>query len=227
MTPLSIRRVEVSQIAIPDGQSHEEYGRTVGAPGLDPFRMTVDQVHPWHVVEDCEQLHILLDRNIRTLGQFRTYRKFAYGQLPPIDERTEQRLEAAHGALQRVFADWRQGRSKPIEIQDVLDTDAVTPRFEQQVASLLVEVKNDPARLLSGLEGGRIEHWHRKNTQKMRDAFVEQGFLSDADQLSADELELHLTASMHGAIETGLFDPEWIRRIIASLPDIGGTVEGA
>ena len=227
MMPLTIRSVEVPRIAVPDGQSHEEYGHTLGAPGLDPFRMTVDQVHPWHVVEDCEQLHILLDRNIRTLGQIRIYRKRAGGLPPRIDERTEQRLEAARLALQRLFADWRQGRSKPIEIQDVLDTDAVTPHFEPHVASLLVEVKNDPVRLLSGLEGGRIERWHSKNTQKMRDDFMEKGILSEADRLGADELELHLTASMHDAIETGLFDRAWIRRIVASLPDVGGTVEGA
>ncbi len=223
MMPLSIRPVEVPRIALPDGQSHQEYGRTLGAPGLDPFRVTVDQVHPWHVVEDCEQLHILLDRNIRTLGQYRTYRRYAGGTPPRIDEQTERRLEAAGPALQRLFTDWRQGRSKPIDIQDVLATGAVTSTFEPRLASLLVEVKNDPARLLDELKDGRIERWHSKNTQKMRDDFVERGILSDADLLGAAELEMRLTASMSDEIETGLFDREWIGRIVASLPDVPET----
>jgi len=220
MTPLIIRSVEVSRIASPDGQNHEEYGRTLGAPGLDPFRVTAEQVHPWHVVEDCEQLHILLDRNIRTLGQFSTYRRYAGGRPPRIAERTEQRLEAARLALQRLFTDWRLGRAKPIELHDVLATGAVTMTFEPRLATLLLEVKNDPLRLLSGLEGGRIERWHNKNTQKIRDDFVEKGILSDAVRLSGPDLEMRLTASMSDDIEAGLFDRAWIRRIIGSLPDV-------
>ena len=227
MTPLSIRPVEVSRIPLPDGQSHEEYGRTLGAPGLDPFRVTVDQVHPWHVVEDCDQLHILLDRNIRTIGQFSTYRRYAPGPPPRIVERTERRLEAARRALKRLFADWRQGRSRPIEMQDILDTGAVTTTFEPRLASLLVEVKNDPVRLLDELDDGQVERWFTKNTEKIRDDFMEKGILSVADRLSGPELEMRLIASMSDEIENGLFDRAWIRRIIASLPDlpVRGTVD--
>jgi len=83
-----------------------------------------------------------------------------------------------------------------------------------------VEVKNDPVRLLSGLEGGRIERWHSKNTQKMRDDFMDKGILSDADRLTGSDLEMRLTASMSDEIEAGLFDRTWIRRIVASLPDV-------
>ena len=105
-------------------------------------------------------------------------------------------------------------------MHDVLATGAVTTTFEPRLAGLLVEVKNDPVRLLSGLEGGRIERWHGKNTQKIRDDFMEKGILSDALRLSGPDLEMRLTASMSDEIETGLFDRAWIRRIIASLPDV-------
>ncbi|MEE8458742.1 MAG: AAA family ATPase [Phycisphaerales bacterium] len=218
--PLSIRSVEVPRIASPDGQSHEAYGRTLGVPGLDPFRMRVDQVHPWHVVDDCEQLHALLERSMMTLGQFRVYCQVADRSPAGIDEQTVQRMEAAKGALPRLFTNWKLGRAKPIEMQDVMATEAVSPTFKPHLANLLMEVKNDPRRLLDGLEDRQVERWQSKNTQKMHDDFMERGILSNAEQLGAAELELRFTASLRAVLDEGLFDQEWIRRIVASLPEL-------
>ncbi len=218
MTPLEIRPVEAPRIAAPAGRSHEEYGRALNAPGLDPFEVKVEQVHLWHVIENCDQLHALLDRKITTIGQFRTFERYAGGVPAGIEEGTDDRVRARAEALERLFAAWRQGRPTPIDLDDLRATGAVSENFETDIATLLVNVDHDPDRLLDALDERRVPRWRSEKTQQMREAFERQGVLRQGEPLTEADLELRVTASMSAELDAGLVSPTWIRRIVGSLP---------
>ena len=218
MRPLKIRRVEPPRIVAPEGRSHEEYGRALDAPGLDPFEVKVGQIHLWHVIENCDQLHALLDRNITTIGQFRTFERYAGGVPAGIEEGTDDRVRARAEALERLFAAWRQGRPTPIDLDDLRATGAVSENFETDIATLLVNVDHDPDRLLDALEERRVPRWRSEKTQQMREAFERQGVLRQGEPLTEADLELRVTASMSAELDAGLVSPTWIRRIVGSLP---------
>jgi len=219
-TPLEIRPVSVSPVPPPDDRDHAAYGSLLDVPGIHPSRVEVSQVHLWHVIDNTEQLHILLSRKIGTIGQFLTYERYG-GRLPAgVEDRTVRRIHAAARGLEHLFEAWRLGRSRPIELPQILDTGAVSSIFETPITELLAEVGHDPVRLLEALDAGHLDRWRHANTETIRETLQAAGVLPEGDPLSAGDLEVRLRATLSQEIDTGLLDASWIRRIVASLPDL-------
>ena len=122
--------------------------------------------------------------------------------------------------LERLFEAWKQGRSRPIDFQELLDTGAISDTFESRLMELLDEVHHDPVALLNALEAQRLARWHSTNTDLIREKLLESGALAEGDPMDAADLEVRLRAALSQALESGLVGSSWIRRVVASLPDL-------
>lgn len=219
-SPLEIQAIEVSRVPHPGDHDHAAYGRVLDVPGINPLCIEVSQVHLWHVIDDTVQLYILLSRSIGTIGQFLTYERYG-GQLPAgLGEDVSRCVSTKARGLDRLFEAWRPGRSRSIDIQELLDTGAISATFEARLAELLDEVNHDPVALLCALEAQRLAHWQSANTDLIREKLQASGALAEGDQLDAAELEVRLRAALSPEIESGIVGTSWIRRVVASLPDV-------
>lgn len=220
VSPLEIQAIEVTRVPHFGDHDHAAYGRELNVPGLNPFCIEVSQVHLWHIIDDNEQLYMLLSRSIGTTGQFLTYQQYG-GQLPAgLGEDLSSCVATKVRGLKRLFEAWRQGRSRPIDFQELLDTGAISATFESRLAELFDEVHHDPVALLRALEAQRLARWHSTNTDLIREKLQDSGALAEGDPLDAAELEIRLRAALSQAIESGLVGTSWIRRVVASLPDL-------
>jgi energy-coupling factor transporter ATP-binding protein EcfA2 len=221
----AIERAKITAPPHPGDKSHTEYGRSLNVPGLNPLQQTADQLHIWYVVDDCEQLHTLLERKITTTGMYRNYARLITGNPASITTRTADRIQLGAQALALIFHDWQRGRARPVEMAQLLERGLISASFEDRVAALLIELGRDPQRLLDTLESGGLARWRKENTTRLRQAFEEMNVLGEGTRLGAAELTTRLAGHLNEGLRSGLFDRSWIDMIISLLPDLA-TDEG-
>lgn len=201
----------------PDDLGHDDYGRLLEVPGLDPLIQAPDQVHLWHAVDDPHILHRLLQEGFTSIGQVLRYRA-ATGHPPPgCDEATCLRIAVAERGLHRFFERWRIGRCRALDFGDLTATGAVSDTFAPRLRDLLVEVRGDPTRLLEKLDSGAVPRWQRAKTEELRNSLAAAGLLATGAPAGPDELEHDLRIHLHEALREGVLDEAWVRRVVRSV----------
>lgn len=216
--PLEIAAIEVSPPPAPEGMNHERYGRVLGVSTINPQVEHIDGLHLWHIVEDVELLHQLLCCQIATWSQLRTLLDHGGAGIIDANDRQRKRILATARAVEAACRAWRIGRGKSVDRSALVDAGCVSDAFIDELTALAKASNGDAENLLSSLEAGDVKYWRAENTERLREYFVEQGFLSNETPQSIDEIRACTLTAIAEALRTGDIDEAVIQRIIISLP---------
>lgn len=213
--PIEIASFETADPLVPDGMSYEEYGRALGVPRLNPSDETIDGVHLWHVLDDCELLFKLLSEQISSWGQLRTLITHGGAGLIDAGNGTFDRARAAAKTVQAACEAWRIGRGKTVDRGVLLDSQCVSDRFIDEVAGLARRVNGDAAAVLSELEDGAVRLWRSDSTERLRVFFEEEGYLSFQMPLTREDLRVRVMAAVAEELHSGVIEHAVVDRILA------------
>jgi hypothetical protein len=227
-SPLRVELAERSSVPSPKGLSHEQYGRRLQVPGLDPRWVTLGHVHLWHLVDDDELLCAILKGGVSEWGPLRSLvmrggtealaALLPEGAAHQADE-TYGRAEGRMAGIEAVFDAWQIGHGKPVDRQVLVDSQAVSDRVLDRVSELADGCGGDAAAILEQLDSGAIKYWRSGTTEKLRDYLDENGYLDDRKRLSQDEIRIEVPARADRDPVYGQDDGPWIERLVAGLPD--------
>ncbi|MFW5817093.1 MAG: hypothetical protein ACOCWV_01020 [Planctomycetota bacterium] len=212
--PMDLTAHRPPEIPAPAGRSREEYGEALRVAGIDPRRPPGD-VHLWHVVDDMETLHELLETGVTTCGQLAVMQDSGASLDAKANELTAA-LARAH-AIERACRLWRQGRGQPVNRAALEDSGAVSEKFIDEVSALANQLGGSAADLLEALKDRQVARWHSSNTDKLREFFLENGYLDEEPILAADEIIARLVGQFAGDLQAGTIRRSWLRMTIESL----------
>jgi uncharacterized protein YhaN len=213
--PLTLHPPQRETVPAPNGEGYVEYGKRLGAAGLDPHHQTVAQVHLWHFLEEPKQLHAMVSRGIERWGQLRVLLQSQGEALLP-EGLTPDGLKAAARAVEAALENWRVGRDRPVDGQALAEADGVTERFLPDLRELAAQVAGNPRQLLARAEN--IKGWGQAKNQQLETYLYQAGYLSDGDPLTADTLRARILAAVSADLRAGRLSQAWVDRLLRSLP---------
>ena len=190
--PPSMTGFENREIPSPAKPGHSEYGKLIDVP---PFSMMQDQperLHLWYLITDPQLLYACLRKNINTWGQLNSYFEHG-GQLNGFTENTWNELRKKASVLSRFLELYRKGRPRPVSMDLLEESGAITPAVREKVYQKLITVNHNPEALLTALSGKEVPGFGSQKTQKLKDFLLEKDYIGD-DPLSEDEIRIRLQA---------------------------------
>ena len=185
-------------VPAPDGMSAAEYGATLSVPTFRPALGSAEQ-HVFYVLwDDLDLLHDLLTNGIERAGQWKTVSG------TPLAARLGERSLTAAGIgcrldLLEIFCElWKQGRGRPVDIDALHDSGALTARFLDDVVAIARELDGDPEQLLAVLAGrhdSRLRGFKRKSFERLQSYLADHEFLDNRPILTESELRLRALAT--------------------------------
>lgn len=215
-SPLVIDRPAEAQLPDPAGVSHEDYGRALTVPGLDP-NQPLGTVHIWHLIDDPEVLHSLLTRRIRCWGPFESLVIKGGLTVDGLDDQARQLLDARAKVVRAILAARRVGRGKPVDRAALKASDVVSDAFIERLAELCASLGGDASRLIDAIETGQVQRWRSSNTELLREYLEQEGYLDRERPLTRDEV-YHL--ALEAAVKEtrgGDLGEGWLDRVIGGL----------
>jgi DNA repair exonuclease SbcCD ATPase subunit len=216
--PLHIAAVDAFQAPCPDGATHEEYAGVLGVPNIDPTDESLDALHLWHIIDDVDLLHKLLNRRITCWGQLRTLLHHDGAGIVDAVDGQFIRAKSTVKAVDAACVAWRIGRGKSVDRHVLQDSGCVSDTFLNSLADLAKSLDGDAQAMINALERGDVSRWRSANTDALRDYFVEQGYLTTDEQLSVGEIRTRALASVADEIRREEIQQAVIDRMIAQLP---------
>ncbi len=171
----------------PNGDSHDEYGRRISVPPWSPHS-SPGSLHLWYVIDDVTLLVRLLTIGYQTWGPLLAALEAGEAARLGIDDRHSERLRIIGHALDTFCEAWKIGRGKPVDRYVLLQSNAVSDRFIDEVADLCKKCNGDAAELIVRLEAREVQGFGSKKIENLRDYFEENGFIPSAEMLSPDEI---------------------------------------
>ncbi len=169
----------------PVTMTREQYLRSIGVKPIDPWA-SPDAINLYHLLpNDLEKIHALRQHGFTTVGELlaeaqRQDDTFPY---PAV-------LRAALVATRLVRA-WREGRSRPVTTQDLIDCPAVTETFLQRIAELNESHGGSARSLIHAIESGEVKYFRK--AAELRESLEANGLLPTSPPASRAEL-------LHGAL---------------------------
>ena len=182
----------------PDGMSAAEYGAALNVPKFRPVLAAAEQ-HMFYVLwDDLKLLRDLVKKGIERAGQWKTVSgtplAHRLGKRSIADSEIGSRLD-----LLEVFCElWKQGRGRPVDIDALNDSGALTARFLNDVVAIAKELDGDPAQLLAVLtsrQDDRLRGFQRRTYERLLNYLVENEYLDERPILTKAELQLHALAT--------------------------------
>lgn len=200
----------------PGAMRHDEYGRALEVPAIDPL-LGPGAAHAWYVVDEPAALCALLGAGVERAGQIRSLVECGGGGLLGVSGGARRRAEGALRALGIVCELAGRGRRKPVDRAALLDSEAVTDVFLERVADLARQFGGDARKLLEALREGRVKRLRAESIEKLAGFLEEKGYLPRESPLDADELRVQALGALAGDLASGAIDPARIERILDGL----------
>ena len=217
-SPLEIAHIEAPKPLDPAGMSYDEYGSALGVPGLDPTAENLDDLHLWHLLNDCDLLFQLLTNGVVTWGQLRTLVEHGGAGLVESEAVELDRGQVIARAVGAAYEAWQIGRGKPVDRGVLLDKKRVSVRFIDELSELAQQVQGNAQAIIEALEMGKVSGWRSKSTDRLREYLEENGFLTDIDPLQPEEIRVRIVGSVAEELRNGIIDLQQINRILGGLP---------
>jgi len=201
-------------VPAPEDDDWMAYGLRLNVPPPDP-RGHLGGLHLLFVVDDVDELYRLLSHNINKWGQLQTL--VDIGSAEGLDRQSPLFLRAAANArlLENLFRCWRQGRGEKVDRNVLVDSDAVTKGFIDEVDQLCQSHDGDAVGLIEDLRAGSVARFRVAQIDALESYLVESGCLDDQPILDAASIREKVTPSVFADCETGLLSTERVDQLIA------------
>jgi FtsZ-binding cell division protein ZapB len=194
-TEPAFRNLELTghQVPVPNGKSHEQYGKELEVPPFNPVTDNIESLHLWYLVEDISLLYNCLSMSISYWGQLKSFRE-SNGQIKGLDESTFDHLKEKTRVLEHFQELYRQGRPYPID-RDVLEaSDAISDTFLDKVAEKMKHLHHQPDSLLRALRNGEVARFKSAKADELEEYLYSQGYLKEEKALGQKEILVRLQA---------------------------------
>jgi hypothetical protein len=201
----------VRALPSPDGLTREQYGESLGVPGIDWMEEDLDSLHLWYVIPDTHVLHRQLSAGIESLGQLERLARSS--ESASVRAGYEQSRGRAMGFRAAASA-WRIGRGTCVGAEVLDDRTVVSETFRQRVAECLRETGGDARAFLGSVKALK---GFRKDVE-LEAWLVERGYLVDAEPLTSAAARDRVGQAL---LDAGLPDGEVgaiVDEIMAQLP---------
>ncbi len=197
-SPDALRVAPSRSIPPPEGLTPEEYGAAIAAPALRPS-LGFSEQHIFYVLwDDLNLLHGLLTRGVEWAGQWKLV-----SDSPGANSLQSQTIDVPEIGfrldLLEVFCElWRRGRGRPVDRDALVDSDALSSRFLDDVVAIAKELDGDPEQLLallSSRQDDRLRGFQRRTHERLLNYLLENDYLDERPILSEAELRLHALAT--------------------------------
>lgn len=216
--PLEIAAVESVTLPTLNGLSYGEYGKALSVPGLDPLEESVDSIHLWHVLDDAETLHKLLEKQIANWGQLQLLIDHGGAGLVDLADGKLESAVATARAIEAACSAWREGHGKAVDRIALLDSDCVSDSFIDEVSELADSTEGDARAIIDALQDGQVKRWRANNTEGLSEYFESHGYLAARTPLSLSELRVRVMAAVASELNSSQITDSLIDRIVGSLP---------
>ena len=162
----------------------EDLAVALDLPGPDGFARDATW-HLYHVLYDEASFLVeCLESGITHLGLWKHASE--RGQRPRDPDRLHARVEARRLLLEALLAAWRIGRGRPLEIETVLDSGAISDTYVGDALELASKHAREPAAFLSAVAD--LPRFREAKVLQLRSVLEERGHLDERRPLDEGEL---------------------------------------
>lgn len=177
----------------PSGLSPEEYGALLAVPAFDPRTAILGDHLLYLLWDDLHVLKRLLSSRIETIGQWRMLSRSEAPLAASLkDEAEAARQLDARSRLLEVFCEaWSEGRGKPVDRAAIEESDAISERYVEAIATIATELRYEGRRLIETLEARKhplLAGFRTKAAEKLATYLEDNGYLDPRPELG--ELDL-------------------------------------
>ncbi|MFP4229034.1 MAG: AAA family ATPase [Salinivenus sp.] len=203
--------------ALPDPgtTTHEELQTALDVPRWSP-RQPVGRLHLWYLIESPELLLNLIESGTRTWGQLANRHQIGGVPATGVREDRFRQVQARARAVQAWKDAWHVGRGRPVDRPALEQTDAVTSTFIDGVADIAKEVDGDAERILDIIRARndeRVKGFRSNKIEDLETYFLENGYLTETDPLSAEDLWQRVLADLTDERADGIVTEEDLERL--------------
>ena len=180
----------------PEKCTHAEYGERLGAslPSAGMFRE--DSLSVWAVLDDVNDVYKCWQRRVRTVGMLSDNSRLGQQMslAPEVVKAAIVRAKALAAALEEYWA----GRALPLEMVDLIESDAFTDRWLEPVWNLATQVDYDGAQLIQALKAGGVKRFRQDDIVALEASLRERGKIVESDVSTPDQVEAAAVAVLSG-----------------------------
>lgn len=202
-------------LALPRGVRHVDIPRHLHVPRLS-LDGSIASVHPWYLTEDVALLEYLVNElRVATWGELNALIETSGESL--LEPAVRERLVAMVGATRSVIAGLKVGRGRPVDRGALVDSDAVTKRYIDEVDALSASFDGNAVRLVEALENHAIKGFRQRNADELRAFLEEHGQYDDRPRLNFAEIRQRVIAERAEDLATATLSATMIDRLIVRV----------
>lgn len=190
----------------PSGHSHRSYGELLLVPPPEVHE-PVGALHLWYLVEDPVLLYQLLER-LRNDRWAHLQSVIERGGVALVEREVHEKLNSLAEVAQTALTKLRIGRGKRVDRSVLLESDAVSDRFIDEVDELCTSLGGDAAALLYRIEQGAVANFRRDRTAALREYLDASGHLDTRERLAPNQIWPELLAIAMSAPHHERITPE-------------------
>ena len=196
--PTSLQIPPQPVIPEPDGTSAEEYGITLGVPAFSPALGYARQHFFYVLSDDLDLLHALLANGIEQAGQWRTVSGTPLAERLGTRSNSPAEIDSRISFLEVFCEAWNQGRGRTVDRDVLVQSNALSDRFLDDVAAIARELDGNPDKLLAALfarKDSRLKGFRQNSADALEEYLRDNGYLDDRQVLGERDLRLRALAS--------------------------------
>jgi len=182
----------IDEVPAPEGMSHEEYRSLLSVPHFNIMTDQPESLHLWYLTGDDELLCRCLRTGIRYWGQLQSY--LDVGRIEGLTGEVSGKMEQKVRLLQKFLDLYRQGRPKPVDMDILRASGAVSDSHFEAVAAQLGKAGNDPVKLLDALRKGEVPRFLKSKVDDLEQYLTDRGYIDDQIPLETESIIVHMNA---------------------------------
>ena len=196
-----LRQPAIAPIPAPGHRSPEQYGELLQVPRLDPWAPAT-AAHLFYLLRDrLDLLHRLLQAGCGQVGPWLAARRDLEDRRVLTGE--EARFLAGRiNTWETTLQAWRQGRCRPVTLQDLDASGAVSTTMRDRLIPVLAEVGGQGKALLEALRQSRVRRFKEAKINQLQEHLELVQLLPEGHPLSEDDLVLRVLSTPESTDQT-------------------------
>jgi len=199
----------------PNGHDRQVYSALIGVPDIDPYA-PLGAMHLWHLLDDLDVLHHLLNQGVGTWGQLDALFSVVSSALPD-HENVLANCRVRARIAEVVLECWRVGRGRPVDRVALRQSGQITDTFFERVRQLADDLDGDAAALVQALYIGRVDRFRRTAVVDLNTWFEEHGYIDSSPVLHPAEAHARALAVARGNEHATPETDAWISTLVTVL----------
>jgi uncharacterized protein YhaN len=175
----------------PGKRNMREYRKLLGIGSVNLLTGDTTGLTLSYLTTDVNLLFRCLKSGVGTWGQLNAFR-WAGGRIEGINDQVISDMEKKANLLDQFRELYGIGRPKPVDMEVIMSSEAVTSTFTDAVREKLAEVNGNPRELIGAL--GTIKRFRGDSIRQLENFLRENNYIDDSTPLDHAEIMIRLQA---------------------------------